>query len=75
VAGAHFDTGSGRWIVKTSDGRTAKAKYLVLGTGFVRVPLSPCFCESLSYYPGRTKERAPKLSSQGNSQPRTNLMR
>ncbi|KAI1424359.1 hypothetical protein F5Y12DRAFT_785354 [Xylaria sp. FL1777] len=34
VAGAHFDTSLGRWIIKTSDGRTAKAKYLVLGTGF-----------------------------------------
>ncbi|GAW27109.1 putative steroid monooxygenase protein [Rosellinia necatrix] len=34
VVGAHFDTSSGRWLVKTSDGRTAKAKYLVLGTGF-----------------------------------------
>ncbi|KAI3339857.1 hypothetical protein F4824DRAFT_454961 [Ustulina deusta] len=34
VSGAHFDTNLGRWIVKTSDGRTAKAKYLILGTGF-----------------------------------------
>ncbi|KAI0525528.1 hypothetical protein F5B22DRAFT_633621 [Xylaria bambusicola] len=34
VSGAHFDVDTGRWIVKTSDGRTAKAKYLVLGTGF-----------------------------------------
>ncbi|KAI1363470.1 hypothetical protein F5Y08DRAFT_309489 [Xylaria arbuscula] len=34
VTGAHFDTELGRWIVKTSDGRIAKAKYLVLGTGF-----------------------------------------
>ncbi|TRX91320.1 hypothetical protein FHL15_007742 [Xylaria flabelliformis] len=34
VSGAHFDTSLGRWIVKTSDGRTAKAKYLILGTGF-----------------------------------------
>ncbi|KAI0977108.1 hypothetical protein F4678DRAFT_411862 [Xylaria arbuscula] len=34
VIGARFHTDLGRWIVKTSDGRTAKAKYLVLGTGF-----------------------------------------
>ncbi|KAI0542857.1 hypothetical protein GGR58DRAFT_509731 [Xylaria digitata] len=34
VVGAHFDTSLGRWLVKTSDGRTAKAKYLILGTGF-----------------------------------------
>ena len=44
VIGARFDTSSGRWIVKTSDGRTAKAKYLVLGTGFVCAPLSPWLC-------------------------------
>lgn len=34
VVGGDFDTKSGRWIVKTEDGRTAKAKYLILGTGF-----------------------------------------
>ncbi|KAK3937751.1 Baeyer-Villiger monooxygenase [Diplogelasinospora grovesii] len=34
VTSAHFDTESGRWTVNTEDGRTAKAKYLVLGTGF-----------------------------------------
>ena len=38
VVGGDFDTKSGRWIVKTEDGRTAKAKYLILGTGFVRIP-------------------------------------
>ncbi|KAK7749182.1 hypothetical protein SLS62_008363 [Diatrype stigma] len=34
VVGGQFDTKEGRWIVKTADGRTAKAKYLILGTGF-----------------------------------------
>lgn len=34
VVGAKFDTVSGRWHVRTQDGRVAKAKYLVLGTGF-----------------------------------------
>ncbi|KAI1498983.1 FAD/NAD(P)-binding domain-containing protein [Biscogniauxia marginata] len=34
VVGAHFDTKLGRWVIKTEDGRTAKAKYLILGTGF-----------------------------------------
>ncbi|KAI1173983.1 hypothetical protein F4777DRAFT_414431 [Nemania sp. FL0916] len=34
VVGAHFDSSSSRWIVKTSDGRTAKARYLILATGF-----------------------------------------
>lgn len=35
VVGAQFDTNEGRWSIKTADGRTTKAKYLVLGTGFV----------------------------------------
>ncbi|CAK7222243.1 hypothetical protein SCUCBS95973_004777 [Sporothrix curviconia] len=34
VVGGHFDTGEGRWHIQTEDGRTTKAKYLVLGTGF-----------------------------------------
>ncbi|KAF4952724.1 hypothetical protein FSARC_12574 [Fusarium sarcochroum] len=34
VVGAKFDTDSGRWHIRTQDGRLAKAKYLVLGTGF-----------------------------------------
>jgi cation diffusion facilitator CzcD-associated flavoprotein CzcO len=35
VVGAKFDTEEGKWNIKTADDRTAKAKYLVLGTGFV----------------------------------------
>ncbi|RMZ91869.1 hypothetical protein DV736_g913, partial [Chaetothyriales sp. CBS 134916] len=34
VVEAKFNTEEGRWYVKTADGRTAKAKYLVLGAGF-----------------------------------------
>ncbi|KAF4120333.1 putative flavoprotein CzcO associated with the cation diffusion facilitator CzcD [Geosmithia morbida] len=34
VVGAHFDTSTGRWNIRTEDGRVTKAKYLVLGTGF-----------------------------------------
>ncbi|KHN94739.1 Flavin monooxygenase-like protein [Metarhizium album ARSEF 1941] len=34
VVGAHFDTDAGKWNVRTEDGRTARAKYLILGTGF-----------------------------------------
>ncbi|KAF5019856.1 hypothetical protein F66182_8135 [Fusarium sp. NRRL 66182] len=34
VVGAKFDTSTGRWNVRTADGRVAKPKYLVLGTGF-----------------------------------------
>lgn len=34
VADARFDTDEGRWYVKTADGRTAKAKYLVIAAGF-----------------------------------------
>jgi hypothetical protein len=35
VVGAHFDLAAGKWIIRTEDGRTTKAKYLILGTGFV----------------------------------------
>ncbi|GKU12213.1 unnamed protein product [Fusarium langsethiae] len=34
VVKGNFDTESGRWHIRTADGRVAKAKYLVLGTGF-----------------------------------------
>ncbi|KAL4923602.1 flavin-containing monooxygenase [Aspergillus undulatus] len=34
VVGGQFDTGEGKWRIQTADGRTTKAKYLVLGTGF-----------------------------------------
>ena len=34
VVGGHFDTDTGRWQIQTEDGRTTKARYLVLGTGF-----------------------------------------
>ncbi|KAJ4328414.1 hypothetical protein N0V84_001098 [Fusarium piperis] len=34
VVGAEFNTDTGRWSIKTEDGRTANAKYLILGTGF-----------------------------------------
>lgn len=34
VVGGQFKTREGKWHVKTADGRTAKCKYLVLGTGF-----------------------------------------
>lgn len=43
VVGGQFDTEEGKWDIKTADGRKTKAKYLVLGTGFVRnyiVPIS-----------------------------------
>ncbi|KAF7561485.1 hypothetical protein G7046_g2663 [Stylonectria norvegica] len=34
VVGANFDTEAGKWNVRTEDGRVAKSKYLILGTGF-----------------------------------------
>ncbi|KAL4790950.1 hypothetical protein BDV19DRAFT_316612 [Aspergillus venezuelensis] len=34
VIGGQFDTAEGKWNIQTADGRTTKAKYLVLGTGF-----------------------------------------
>ncbi|KAK8067402.1 cyclopentanone monooxygenase [Apiospora hydei] len=34
VVGANFDTSTGKWTVRTEDGRITRAKYLILGTGF-----------------------------------------
>ncbi|KAF2444908.1 FAD/NAD(P)-binding domain-containing protein [Karstenula rhodostoma CBS 690.94] len=34
VTGAQFDKPSGKWVIETEDGRTARAKYLLLATGF-----------------------------------------
>lgn len=34
VVGAQFDKPSSKWIIKTEDGRTARARYLLLATGF-----------------------------------------
>ncbi|KAJ4313669.1 hypothetical protein N0V94_006839 [Neodidymelliopsis sp. IMI 364377] len=34
VIGADFDKPSGKWHIKTEDGRTAKAKYMLLALGF-----------------------------------------
>lgn len=34
MVGAQFDKPSAKWIVETEDGRTAKARYLLLATGF-----------------------------------------
>ncbi|KAL1301880.1 hypothetical protein AAFC00_006061 [Neodothiora populina] len=34
VVGAQFDNDTGRWVVKTEDGRTAYAKYLINAVGF-----------------------------------------
>lgn len=35
VTGANFDKESAKWIVTTADGRTSRAKFLILGSGFV----------------------------------------
>jgi cation diffusion facilitator CzcD-associated flavoprotein CzcO len=35
VVGGRFDTETGRWEIRTQDGRTANAKWLILGAGFV----------------------------------------
>ena len=34
VIGADFDQSSEKWVVKTEDGRTARARYFILATGF-----------------------------------------
>lgn len=40
VTGATFDKESAKWTVTTADGRTSRAKFLVLGSGFVGRPSS-----------------------------------
>lgn len=34
VNGARFDEGEGRWTINTADGRKAKARFLIIATGF-----------------------------------------
>ncbi|ROV98801.1 hypothetical protein VPNG_08379 [Cytospora leucostoma] len=34
VSGASFDKATGRWVITTADGRTARARFLILGSGF-----------------------------------------
>jgi cation diffusion facilitator CzcD-associated flavoprotein CzcO len=34
VVSAEFDIGVGKWVVKTQDGRTAKARFLIVAAGF-----------------------------------------
>lgn len=34
VVDAQFDTGAGKWSVKTADGRTARPKFLIIAAGF-----------------------------------------
>lgn len=52
VIGAHFDTNESKWDVRSADGRTTRAKYLVLGTGFVS-RCTPLSTEHLLKHPGR----------------------
>jgi cation diffusion facilitator CzcD-associated flavoprotein CzcO len=53
VVGAEFDTGSGKWSVRTADGRVSKCRFLVLGTGFV------CSLSSLLFGCGRGRACGP----------------
>lgn len=44
VTGAEFDKDAGKWNVTTADSRTSKARFLILGSGFVSTLLfrKPC---------------------------------
>ena len=53
VIAGQFDTNEGKWRVKTADGRTTKAKYLVLGTGFVSSGAHQSIEHLLMKYSGR----------------------
>jgi cyclohexanone monooxygenase len=41
VDSAHFDDGQNRWNVRTAQGDTASARFLVMATGCLSVPLTP----------------------------------
>lgn len=43
VTSAEFDTKDGRWTVKASDGRTCKAKFLIVAAGFAAKRYVPQF--------------------------------
>ncbi|EXJ81337.1 hypothetical protein A1O3_07627 [Capronia epimyces CBS 606.96] len=48
VTGAEFDTNSGKWTLKTADGRMAKCKFLIIAAGFAAKRYIP-------EYPGMEK--------------------
>lgn len=55
VTGAEFDSGSGKWTVTTSDGRKAKARFLIAATGFAAKRYVPPFkgidkCKSVIHH-------------------------
>lgn len=41
VTSGTFDKEQAKWIVKTADGRTSKARFFILGTGFVSGYIPP----------------------------------
>lgn len=41
VVGATFDEAAGKWIVRTGDGRSVRARSLVLGNGALHIPQLP----------------------------------
>lgn len=43
VTSAEFDTSSGKWVVKTADGRTARARFLIVAAGFAAKRYIPDF--------------------------------
>lgn len=43
VTGAEFDAGRNQWVVRTSDGRTTRCRFLVPCLGFAAAPLVPDF--------------------------------
>lgn len=52
VTSAEFNTNEGRWHVKTADGRTAKAKYLVIAAGFAAKRYVPSAWKGIEKFKG-----------------------
>ena len=52
VISAEFDTGEGKWVVKTQDGRTCKARFMIVAAGFAAKRYVPDFEGSLNDFQG-----------------------
>ena len=52
VISAEFDTGEGKWVVKTQDGRTCKARFMIVAAGFAAKRYVPDFEGSLETFKG-----------------------
>lgn len=58
VISAEFDTNEGKWVVKTQDGRVAKARFLIVAAGFAAKRCKSCqytHCDGSSHTDGQSQ--------------------